>query len=80
VHAVGESTSEPHPAGTYAVVLQAPPEKLLALEKRLQEAGVAFRAIRESDEPWAGELMALGIHPAKKGELKRLLSSLKLLE
>jgi hypothetical protein len=61
------------------VVLRADPERLEALEGLLEAQGVPFRAIREVDPPYNGQLMALGLQPARKDRLKRYVSSLPLL-
>lgn len=75
VHAAGESSPGNLPEGTYAIALQARDEVHLALiAKRLRLAGVRFTMIREPDAPYRGALMALGLHPARKEELRRHLS------
>lgn len=70
IHAAGESVCGPVPAGTHAVALHATPEQLLDLEARLAAGGVVFSAIREPDPPWAGALMAIGIAPSRKAEVR----------
>jgi len=60
-------------------VLQAQLDQLLVLEQQLIEAQVPHRAVRESDQPYAGELMAIGIRPAPKDQVQRYVSSLPLL-
>jgi hypothetical protein len=52
---------------------------LAQVADRLRLAGVAFTAIFEPDEPHAGALMALGLRPARKEEIRRHLSVLPLL-
>lgn len=80
VHAAGESSPGNLPEGTYAVVLAvAGAGELEELSKRLRLAGVRHHAIRESDPPYSGELMALGLEPARKSEIKRHLRQLQLL-
>jgi hypothetical protein len=61
------------------VVLQAAQERLEALEGILEAQGVPFRAIREVDPPYNGELLAIGLKPARKDRLKKYLSSFPLL-
>jgi len=78
-HAAGESSTGSLPPGTYAVILQASKEELEALEQKLQLEGVPHRAIRENDPPWCGELLAIGLRPALKKEVKRFVSALPLL-
>lgn len=80
VHAAGESASETQlKSGTYAVVLQATGEQLHVLAGELQAAGVEFRSIVESDPPYAGELMAIGLKPAPRAQIRRYVSSFPLL-
>lgn len=79
VHAAGESVFHKVRPGTYAVVLGATATQLAELEQRLAAAGVRFSAIRESDPPYNGELLALGIEPRPKAEVRPLVSSLPLL-
>jgi hypothetical protein len=56
----------------YAVALHAASEQeLLELEARLVEAKIHHAAIREPDAPWNGQLMAIGIHPRPREDLKR---------
>jgi hypothetical protein len=79
VHAAGESVRHIVEPGTYAVVLGATATQLAALEKRLAAAGVHFSAIRENDHPYNGELLAIGIEPRPKIEVRPFVSSLPLL-
>lgn len=78
-HAAGESSPGNLAPGTYAVVLGCSSEQLCALERQLQLAGVPHAAIRENDAPYYGELMAIGVCPALKKEVKPYVSSLPLL-
>jgi hypothetical protein len=41
---------------------------------------VQFSAIIESDAPYTGQLLAIGVSPRRKEEVKRHLSSLALLK
>ena len=80
MHAAGESSPGLLPEGTYAVVLAVNGSaELEQLSSRLQAAGIRHKQIRESDEPYRGELMALGLEPAPRSVLKKYLSSLRLL-
>jgi peptidyl-tRNA hydrolase len=80
VHAAGESSDEAIPPGTHAVVLVCPDRHALAAEAyRLTKLGVKFTAILEPDPPYYGEIMAIGLHPGRKEDLRRHLSSLPLL-
>lgn len=81
MHAAGESSPGSLPDGTHAVVLAAPDEPALrCVAARLSLAGVAFAPIVESDAPWSGQLMALGLEPGRKESLRRFVSSLPLLK
>lgn len=80
VHAAGESSPGGLPPDTYAVVLAVPNEQ--ALEKvaaTLHARCVDLVEIHESDPPWSGQLMALGLAPKNKEVLRRYVSSLPLL-
>jgi hypothetical protein len=80
VHAAGESSPGNLSPGTNAVVLTTPDEPALrALAERLEAAGVAFVRVEEPDPPWSGALMALGLRPGRKEDLRRHVSSLPLL-
>lgn len=61
-------------------MLAADPEGLQALRERLETACVPHRAIVESDNPYAGELMAIGLEPRPRNEVRRYVSSLPLLK
>ena len=79
IHAAGESSPGNLPPTTSAVSLTCPDEAALAtLGKLLSAAGVRHRAIVESTGPYAGQLMALGIAPCAKKEVRRFLSALPL--
>lgn len=63
VHAAAAS-SRGTTHGTHAVVLHAPGEEALrALSAQLAKEGVLHSAFRESDAPYHGQLMAVGIEP-----------------
>lgn len=80
VHAAGESAQNTTvPSDTHAVVLSVPDEHtLLSYEAKLLRNGLELSAIREPDEPWNGQLMAIGIKPQPREKLKKLLSNLPL--
>lgn len=81
IHAAGESSPGNLPSGTFAVALVCPDvASLRSLAERLNGTGVGYCAITESEGQFAGQLMAIGVHPAKKETLKRYLSSLPLLK
>lgn len=63
------------PANTYAVALHVPNEAaLLALAAQLEQAGLSRHLVIESDAPYTGQAMALGIAPCDRKLLKRHLS------
>lgn len=81
VHAAGESAPGNLPEGTHAVVLTAASESDLArLAAKLDAYGIGFTRIHEPDAPHDGALMALGLHPRRKEEVRRYLSNLPLLK
>jgi hypothetical protein len=81
VHAAGESSPGNLSEGTYAIVLQVPDEAaLIQLLLRLQRQGVHVTPIHEPDPPYLGQLMAIGVRPAKRSEIARFLSDLPLLK
>lgn len=71
VHAAGESSPGSLPEHTYAVVLAAKSSVQLAdLSIDLTAAGIAHRCIYESDEPYCGQLLAVGVAPDLRSKLK----------
>lgn len=80
IHAAGESSPGNLPGDVHAVALAAKDEaELLALEGRLTSAGIHHHAIRETDAPYSGALMSLGIPPCDRSTVKRVLSAFPLL-
>lgn len=81
IHAAGESSPGNLPEGTFAIALHARDEVHLSLiAKKLRLAGIHFTQIREPDAPYLGALMALGLHPRRKEELRRHLSELPMVK
>lgn len=78
IHAAGESSPGNLSSGTHAVALHAAPERLARLLAQLQAARVPHTPIFEPDAPFDGALMAIGIRPCRREEVRRLLSSLPL--
>jgi len=60
-------------------VLSVDEKRLEALSETLARAGIQHRRIVESDAPYTGQLMALGLAPVRKAVARRYLSSLPLL-
>lgn len=80
-HAAGESAPGDLPSGTHAIVLAAASELDLGkLADKLDAYGVEFVRVLEPDAPYGGALMALGLRPRRKEEVRRYLSSLPLLK
>ncbi len=78
IHAAGESG--PAGPGTYAVALAVPDSEALAeLSQRLHQAGIKHHSVIESDEPYSGQLLAIGIPPQPRERLRRVLSSIPLM-
>lgn len=76
IHAAGQSITEPHADGTYAIALAIASEAdLRALSLKLALAGVRHVLIIEDDAPYTGQAMAIGITPCDRAKLKRFLSS-----
>lgn len=61
-------------------MLQASPEDLHRLQGTLERESVAHRAIVENDPPYAGELMAIGLEPRPRSEVKKYVKTLPLLK
>lgn len=67
------------PADAHAVALGAKSElELCALEARLIKTGIAHVAIRESDPPYEGRLMAIGCMPLPRERVRKMLSAFPL--
>lgn len=81
IHASGESSTGDLPEGTHAYALSVDSEReLLEVAARLRRACVPHVLITEPDPPWSGAAMAIGVRPGRKEDLRRHLSSLRLLE
>ena len=79
VHAAGESSPGNLAEGTHAIVLGVPDESALnEVAAKLDAAGVEHVKVLEPDAPWNGALMALGVKPGYRTELRRHLSYLPL--
>ena len=80
IHAAGESSPGNLAPHTYAIALTTKDEaELQALSERLFLAGIKHKRIIESDAPFTGQLMAIGIPPAERSKLKKYLSMYPLL-
>jgi hypothetical protein len=81
IHAAGESSPGDLSSGTFAIALAAKSElQLLAIEKRLISQNIQHSAIRESDDPWDGQLMAIGIAPCDRSIVRKEVSQLPLVK
>ena len=77
IHAAGESSPGNLPSSTYAVALTCRDEaELHALAIRLDAAGLRHHLVREPDEPYNGQLMAIGIAPTLKSHVRRIVANL----
>lgn len=80
IHAAGESAAlNPPSSGTYAVALEATHSQLMALEHELTLRQIKFVPIREPDAPFLGELVAIGIAPQARTNLRKVLGSFRLI-
>jgi hypothetical protein len=80
IHAAGESSPGNLPPHTYAIALSCKNEhELNELSHKLFLSGISHKRIVESDAPYNGQLMALGLKPGWRSELKKHLSSCPLL-
>ena len=83
-HASGESAwlfGASLPKNTFAVILQTPGEEgLLKLEQKLAKHGIEFCTIREPDEPFLGQMTAIGVKPMLRSEIGKLLANYPLLK
>lgn len=60
--------------------MEATGQELHDLEMALEASGTAYRAIREEDPPWNGELVAIGLAPASRSYfIKKLMQPYKLI-
>lgn len=81
VHAAGESSPGDLKSGTHAVVLVTKGEhELHEVACKLEAASVGIVRIEEPDMPYDGALMAVGVKPGRKEDLRKHLSSLPLLK
>ena len=81
IHAAGQSTSKRVPEGTFAVALHARDlSELLQIATALKQAKIEYALIVESDAPYTGQAMAIGIEPGDRSKLKKILSRLPLVK
>lgn len=79
MHAAGESSPGNLPSGTFAVVLAVSSEaELERFSARLVDADLVHYDIREVDEPYSGQLMAIGLRPIMRSVGRKVLSNLPL--
>jgi hypothetical protein len=75
IHAAGYSIKTPIPDGTYAIALHVADElELRRLSIRLSDANIDHTLVVESDSPYEGQAMAIGIKPCQRNILKPYLS------
>ena len=80
-HAAGAG-SDRHPPEVHVVVLSVPSEgALLCVAQRLQLSGAAHTTVVESDSPYSGQAMSIGLELLRdRSAAYRALSSLPLLK
>lgn len=80
-HAAGFSVIDPLPINTNVVILDAGnQERLEALRNKLSAAGIAHIPIIEADEPFTGQLTAIGLIPtADRVRIRKHVADLPLL-
>jgi hypothetical protein len=71
----GASTASPP---TVAIALAASPDELAVLARALDDAGVRHVCVHEPDEPWRGALMAIGVVPSPRADVRRFVAHLPL--
>lgn len=80
IHAAGESSPGNIPNHTFAFALITKDEvELRDLAWKLMLAGIKIKMIFEPDAPWTGQLMAIGVVPGLRKDLKKHFNRLKLL-
>ena len=68
------------PHDTHVVVLQADADQLAELALTLAMAGIPHAPVHENDEPFSGQLVAVGISPlVRRQTIRRFVSALPLL-
>lgn len=80
VHAAGESAGVP--SGTYSVALAtADQAELESVKAKLEELGIPFSAVIETEGEHAGELMAIGVEPlTDRSMIRKAVSCLPLVK
>lgn len=81
IHAAGESSPGKLPPRTHAYALVTTDEdQLKQIGWELFKNGISHRLIFEPDAPYTGQLMAIGVTPRPRSEVKGYFSALKLLK
>lgn len=81
IHAAGESSPGNLPTHTYAIALTCADEKSLSdLSFELFKLGIRHHRIIENDAPYEGQLMAIGIPPQPRRNIRKHLYRLPLLK
>jgi hypothetical protein len=65
--------------GTHAIVLEATTGALRHISGRLEAAGVDHSVIVENEGEYEDQIMAIGVKPKRRSQLKKYFSSLPLL-
>jgi hypothetical protein len=78
IHAAGESSPGDLPDGVYAIALHADDmAHLFRVACVLARNHIKHKLIIESDAPYEGQLMAIGIAPMEREKIRPLLADLK---
>ena len=78
VHAAGESAGGPLPEGVYAIALHADDmAHLFKVACLLAKNHIKHKLIIESDAPYEGQLMAIGIAPMEREKIRPFLADLR---
>lgn len=77
IHAAGETGGD-IPQNCPAIALETDSDSLLDLEAKLWDDAVPYEPIREPDDPYNGQLLAIGIFPGEKEILQKYVSTFRL--
>lgn len=80
IHAAGESGDGPLPSGTFAYALAVKDEEELhEYAGKLWDAEIPHKVIVETDGPYAGQAMTIGLFPTRdKSSIRKILGGLPL--
>lgn len=77
LHAAAISSHGKHVDGCYAIALKCKDEaELRQIRFDLERAGIELESFVESDSPYGGQLMSIGLVPGPRSKLRKYLSQL----